>query len=181
MKERGALVALGAWLMGSIAMILVATRNFHLVDELLGTSANPRFHALARSLGAASARDFLRYLSSELNREYFYLWTATQFPLGVLTCLMLPRARRRLTMLATLLAAVELSMTPWITAVGRSLDFVPHEPAPPALDTFWKLHISFSGLDVVKLITVVIAICWLVRGERPLALPEAELEATAPP
>jgi hypothetical protein len=180
MRERGALVALGAWLMGSIAMILVATRNFHLVDELLQSSANLRFHALARSLGAGSARDFLRYLSSELNREYFYLWTATQFPLGVLTCLSLPRERRRLAMLATLLAALELSLTPWITSVGRSLDFVPHEPAPPALDTFWKLHITFSVLDVAKLILVVVAIFLLVRGQRPLLLEETDAETAAP-
>src|SRR4051812_5111185 len=169
MKKRGALVALGAWLMGSIAMILVATRNFHLVDELLRSSANLRFHALTRSLGSDSAREFLRYLSSELNREYFYLWTATQFPIGVLICLLLPRERRRLPMLGTLLAALELSMTPWITTVGRSLDFVPHEPAPPALDTFWKLHIAFTVADVSKLIVIVVAICWLVRGERTLA------------
>jgi len=83
MKDRWALCALGGWLMGSVIMFVVATRNFRLVDELLRASPNASFQALVAQTGAPAIRDLLRYLSSELNREYFRLWNLTQLPAGV--------------------------------------------------------------------------------------------------
>ena len=52
MKDRWALCALGAWLMGSVIMIAVATRNFRLVDELLQASPNAHFQELVQRWGA---------------------------------------------------------------------------------------------------------------------------------
>ena len=40
MKQRWALVLLGAWTMGSICMSLVATQNFYTVDRLLVSPSN---------------------------------------------------------------------------------------------------------------------------------------------
>jgi hypothetical protein len=168
MKERWALVALGAWLMGSVAMIVVATKNFHLVDQLLQSSGSVPFRGLLRSLGAVALRDLLRYLSSELNRTYFLLWTSAQLLLALACRLLAPRDRRRTWLTVPLvIAGVELALTPWITQVGRTLDFVPHEPPPPALATFWTLHVFFTVADVLKLILVVVAVFGLVRAEPP--------------
>lgn len=172
MKERWALVALGAWLMGSVAMIVVATKNFHLVDQLLQSSGSVPFRALLRSLGAGALRDLLRYLSSELNRTYFLLWTSTQLLLALACRLLAARDRRVWLTLALIIAGVELALTPWITQVGRTLDFVPHEPPPPELATFWKLHVFFTVADVLKLILVVVAVFALARTE-PAQQPEA--------
>jgi hypothetical protein len=60
-----------------------------------------------------------------------------------------------LTGLGILLAitiAMAFYLTPQIIAVGRPLDFVPREPAPPALVQFGRLHAAYSILDLGKLL-----------------------------
>ena len=83
-RRQWALVILGAWIAGSICMSVVATENFYTIDRLLASRANPTFAAAVDRLGAAEARDLLRYLSSELNRLYFQLWNGAQIVLGAL-------------------------------------------------------------------------------------------------
>jgi hypothetical protein len=169
MKDRWALCALGAWLMGSVIMILVATRNFRLVDELLQASPNAHFQELVQRWGPGPTRDLLRYLSSELNREYFQLWNIVQLVLGSALLLLLARrgshagARRLLTAATFLVLSVSLTLAPRITAVGRSLDFLPHEPAPPELQHFWRLHITYTVLELAKLVLLGLAAIWLAR------------------
>src|SRR2546422_9027546 len=84
MKERWALVVMGAWLAGSICSSVVATENFYTIDRLLAGSSNAAFSHAVRQLGQPQARDLLRYLSSELNRLYFQIWNWSQLVLGVL-------------------------------------------------------------------------------------------------
>jgi len=171
MKDRWALCALGGWLMGSVIMFVVATRNFRLVDELLRASPNASFQALVAQTGAPAIRDLLRYLSSELNREYFRLWNLTQLALGVLAAWLLAHASerraRRLVLAALALVAVLLAgLTPPIISVGRSLDFVPRDPPPPALATFWPLHIGYTVLDLAKTVLIGLAAYWTVRSAK---------------
>ena len=46
-RTRGwALVAMGAWLAGSICMSIVATENFYTVDRLLDSSPSAAFNAV---------------------------------------------------------------------------------------------------------------------------------------
>ena len=82
MKQRWALVVMGAWLMGSVAMSVVATENFYTVDRLLAASSNGRFSSMVQTLGPAASRELLRYLSSELNRLYFQMWNVAQLILA---------------------------------------------------------------------------------------------------
>src|SRR5438128_9333752 len=82
MRQRWVLVAMGAWIAGSISMSVVATENFYTIDRLLASSPDPTFARAVRQLGQPQARDLLRYLSSELNRLYFQMWNAAQLPLG---------------------------------------------------------------------------------------------------
>jgi hypothetical protein len=83
-KQRWALVAMGAWIAGSVCMSAVATENFYTIDRLLAGSPNPAFSAAVHRLGEPQARDLLRYLSSELNRLYFQMWNAVQLGLGLI-------------------------------------------------------------------------------------------------
>jgi len=78
------LVVMGAWLTGTIVFAIVATENFYTIDRLLASRTRPAFAAAVDHLGQTSARDLLRYLSSELNRLYFQLWNWMQLGIGVL-------------------------------------------------------------------------------------------------
>jgi hypothetical protein len=57
-----------------------------------------------------------------------------------------------------------LWLQPEITAVGRGLDFVPREPAPPALSRFWVLHGAYTVLELVKLLIGVVVTVWMGRS-----------------
>jgi hypothetical protein len=174
---------LGAWLMGSAIAFAVAPTNFHRIDELLAASDNASFRALIERVGAADTRDLLRYLASELNRVLFAGWNVAQAGLGTLALVFAWRARaerslRRLVLAATLIVAVLLLvLTPWITGVGRSLDFVPREPPPPQLGRFQLLHVAYTALDVIKVACLSIALYRIVRAAPGSAEPAREPSA----
>jgi hypothetical protein len=172
MKSRWALCVLGGWAMGSVIMFVVATKNFWVVDELLRGSENPKFHSLVELWGAAPMREVLRYLSSELNREYFQLWNFVQIGLAALVLWLVARQpgyeRTRGVMGATLAIVVAIALLGGsIATVGRSLDFVPRDPAPPALGRFWIMHIAYLVMDLGKLLVLGTATVWLVRRAEP--------------
>jgi hypothetical protein len=175
---------LGAWLMGSAIAFAVAPTNFRRVDELLSASDNASFRALVERVGAAETRDLLRYLASELNRVLFAGWNVAQAVLGALALVLAWRAAsdlralRRLVLAATLIVALLLVVfTPWITSVGRSLDFVPRQPAPPQLGRFQLLHVAYTALDLIKVVFVALALYRLVRAGR--SSPESARESAA--
>ena len=162
MKQRWALVILGAWLMGSICMSVVATENFYTVDRLLA-APHTALTAAVQKLGQPAARDLLRYLSSELNRLYFQLWNVAQLVLGVLVWWLIRETRGQtptagltpvrwgvLAMLAVVVLML-VYLTPAIVSLGRELDFVPRDPAPPGMSRFWVLHAAYTSLEMLKL------------------------------
>jgi hypothetical protein len=164
-----AMFALGAWLAGSVLISVVATQNFRTVDRLLDESKNAAFSSAVGRIGHSAARDTLRYLSSELNRLYFGLWNVAQVILGVLVFWLIsggPASRARVVIAGML--AITLFMlvwlTPQVTAVGRSLDFIPREPPPPALRRFWILHGLYTSLELVKLALGAVAAVWIGRA-----------------
>lgn len=176
MKDRLVLCLLGAWSMGSVMLFVVAPRNFHVIDELLAGSANPSFRGLVEHVGRAPTRELLRYLSSELNREFFWLWNVGQAALGALVLALSwrasPRRVRHLVLAAIgLVLLLLIVFTPMITSVGRSLDFVPREPPPPQLARFGLLHVLYTALDLAKLVCLALATVWLVRAEPRPARP----------
>lgn len=156
-KERWALVLMGAWIAGTVFVTVVATQNFHTVDRLLAGSDNAAFSAVVDELGPQRARDLLRYLSSELNRLYFQWWNVLQVVLGAAVLWLTarrPDARSLRVGVTAMLAVVVVMlawMTPEITAIGRRLDFVSRDPAPPELSRFWVLHAAYTALEVAKL------------------------------
>jgi len=170
-RQRMALLLIGAWIMGSICSSIVAAENFYTIDRLIAASSNAAFARAVEQLGQAHARDFLRYLSSELNRLYFQLWNVAQLPLGALTLTLImtgPRTRRRAVaarVVAAMLAIVVLMiayLTPQIVALGRSLDFMPRDPSPPGMQRFWVLHAVYTSLEMLKLATGCLVAYWIV-------------------
>ena len=164
MKTRWTLFILGAWTMGSICMSIVATENFYTIDRLLESSSKAEFYAAAQKLGHTPARDLLRYLSSELNRLYFQGWNVTQLVLGVAALSLAGRVPRVRWGIVTMLAIVLLMLaylTPQIVTLGRSLDFVPRDPAPAGMQKFWILHAAYTSLEMLKLVVGLIVTWWI--------------------
>ena len=190
MKRRWALVVIGAWLIGSICMSVIASENFYTVDHLLGASSNAAFTELVQKLGQPAARELLRFLSSELNRLYFQMWNVAQAVLGV-TMLWLvsgseeqdparvlrsdraatqarradpagPAGKGVIVMLAIVVLMLAY-LTPAIVSLGRELDFVPRDPAPPGMSRFWVLHAAYTSLEMIKLLVGGLVAFWLTR------------------
>lgn len=170
MKERWAIFILGFWLSGTIFVAVVATENFRTVDRLLTESRHPTFASLVEQLGRADARELLRHLSSELNRRYFQLWNLTQLAAGALVLWLIARVpsaagvRWAVAAMVAIAGVMLVWLTPAITSIGRTLDFVPRDPPPPALGRFWTLHALYLALDACKLALGVIATVWIARG-----------------
>ena len=49
-------------------------------------------------------------------------------------------------------------------SLGRSLDFVPRDPAPPGMQKFWILHAAYTSLEMVKLLVAVVVTWWITRS-----------------
>jgi hypothetical protein len=169
--KQWAMFVLGVWMAGTILVAVAAAQNFYTVDRLLAGSANATFRSVTDGLGLAPSRDLLRYLASELNRLYFRLWAATQFVLGIVILGLIGRpttpARIRWALVAMLaiVAVMSVGLVPPIVSVGRSLDFVPRDPPPPALRTFGLLHTAYVGLDGVKVVLGALVAVWIHRSD----------------
>jgi hypothetical protein len=55
-------------------------------------------------------------------------------------------------------------MTPAIVALGRTLDFVPRDPAPPGMQRFWILHAAYTTLEMIKLLVGGVVAFWIARS-----------------
>lgn len=149
---------------------VVATENFYTIDRLLARPTNSTFPSLVERLGHPQAREVLRYLSSELNRLYFQLWNVMQLAVGLLVLWLIarkPSAAKAQWGVVGMLGVVALMMlwlAPEIVSVGRSLDFVPRDPPPPALGRFWILHTTYAVLETGKLVAGVIVAVWIARS-----------------
>lgn len=173
MKTHAAMFCLGVWVMGTVCVSIVAMQNFYTVDRLLDGPSHPTFTAFVEDAGREDARNVLRYLSSELNRLFFQLWNVAQLGLGAAALWLLwdlrsaAAARLRWTLVAMLAVVVVLTVgiTPQILAIGRSIDFVPRDPPPPAVATFGALHAAYTLLELAKCGGAVVVALWMIlRG-----------------
>jgi hypothetical protein len=166
MKQRVALVLMGAWIAGSIAMSIVATQNFFTIDRLLAESPNAAFKDAVQRLGQPPARDLLRYLSSELNRLYFEYWNFAQGLVGAIVLLLVVESPRRVRFGVMAMLGIVLVMGVMMVQIvwlGRTLDFVPREPPPPGMQRFWMLHTAYTSLEMIKLLVGIVVTFWIAR------------------
>ena len=172
MRTNAALFCLGAWVMGTVCVSVVAMQNFYTIDRLLAGPSHDAFAGFVADAGRESARNVLRYLSSELNRLYFQLWNWGQLALGGATLLLvwrLPGAARLRLLVGAMLVLVALLafwLMPQITAAGRGIDFVPRDPPPPAVATFGVLHAVYTSLELLKCVAALGAAVWVARLSR---------------
>src|SRR6266853_4312662 len=97
---------LGAWIAGSLFMIMVATQNFRSVDRLL--AAPGRAGAQVETMGHDAARAFLRYQVSEQNRWYFETWEKVQLALGAVLIVAAMSTQKTFRFLVALMLALLL-------------------------------------------------------------------------
>jgi hypothetical protein len=116
-------------------------------------------------------RVVIRYMASEVNRSLFAGYGVLQIGFGAILFLLVllqkPRHTLDIGLVASMLVlAIFLSLviTPMITSLGRSIDFLPRNPPPPVMPRFWMLHGSFTGLDGVKLLAGIgLMLRWVFR------------------
>lgn len=153
-----AIAVLAFWIAINLAVWFTATRTFS-TAERIQKSPNPKFSQAVEPIGKQNVRETLRYLASEINRTYFNAYAWAQVILGAILFFLVWRESPR-SNLDTALAGgmlvialvVSFVLTPWISSLGRALDFVPRSPAPAQMSRFWMLHGAFTGLDGIKLL-----------------------------
>ncbi len=169
--ERLALLVVGLWLGLLVSSSAVATTNFRTVDRLLGPGIRPELAQRLAPLPAGERRVAFRHLASEVNRWLFGTGSRAQLLLALVVAALLwpaggaPRALALAALLVT--AAQAFGLTPAITQLGRTLDFVPR-PLPSELARrFGLLHGSYVVGELVKLSLLVGVAALLLR--RPSA------------
>jgi hypothetical protein len=150
-------LVLGGWVSGTLFMWFVATQNFAAVDRIL--AAPPAaFHSITASLDAAQAREVLRYEASELNRLYFDRWGYAQVLLALLGVALAWKGGRRLRagvlVAAVIVVGLQFYVVPETIRIGRSIDFQPRQPETARQAEFWRLHNAYTGLDMLKFLTL---------------------------
>ena len=156
------------WIGLNLFVWFAATRTFSTVERIL-KSPDPRFSQAVEPLGDEPTRQVLRYAASEINRRYFRAYGWVEILLGVVLLGLLWRQMPRDTVgvavvsgMLALVVALTLIVTPWMTSLGRTLDFAPRTPEPPQMRRFWMLHGAFTSLDAVKFLAgLVLLIRWL--------------------
>ncbi len=159
---------LGIWMGWTLFMWFAAGRSFAAVDRI-SSSPGPEFEKLIQPLGPENTRLALRHAASEINRKLFGGYGWTQIALGVILLVLLwletPRDAVALTLVGGMLALVlvlSLVITPWMSSLGRSIDFTRESASEEVLRRFWTLHGAFTGLDIVKLIIgLILLVRWI--------------------
>lgn len=170
---------LGGWVFLTVVLGYVAGSNFRVLDPDRLRNADAVYGGFETP---EERRLALRYAASELNRHYFVHFTLVQVGLGAVSLALLVLSGEAGPWRATALSGALLvsgffatSLTPEIVERGRAIDFVAREPEPPPeVDTFYRLHALYLGLDGAKLLLLAGLTVSLVRSGpgasgRPLA------------
>lgn len=147
---------LGLWLGGGLLMAWIATESFRSVDQLL-SAPGPVAAIQIKALGPGGARALLRYQAAEQNRQYFETWELLQLVLGAsfLSFLLFGSNEGKFSMLLLLLmflitTAQRFYMTPELSALGRTFDFIPADMPSVERNKFWMLHGIYTGSEILK-------------------------------
>jgi hypothetical protein len=161
---------MAVWLTGSVFITVVATQNFLTIDRLIAGSSNGVFNTLVVTMESPTARELMRYLSSELNRLYFQYWNIVQLPVGVVALRLvsgIPGSRYATWGIAAMVFVVLFLMafiTPPLLSIGREIDFLARDPLPPQMRTFGLLHTTYSALTIVNVILGVLVTLWIQKA-----------------
>ena len=149
------LFVLGIWCGCSVFMWLVATQNFGVAKALQAAPASG-FAQTTSGLDAEAIRLATRHQAGEVNRLFFDGWGMVQIPIALIAfglAWSLKSGRTVLVMVGVMLVIVvafQLYVVPETIRLGRAMDFVPRDPLPPEDAMFWRLHHTYTGLDMFK-------------------------------
>ncbi len=172
MKGKGLLLfVLGLWCGGTLFMWSVATQNFAVAQQLLD-DPSPEFSATAAALSHENLRLTLRHQASEVNRLFFDRWGLVQVPVALLALGLAWRSGSgKLVVAFTVLMLLivlflQFYVVPETVRLGRILDFLPRTAEPPAAAPFWRLHHTYTGLDMLKFLLAAVSGLLLTRKDR---------------
>jgi predicted MFS family arabinose efflux permease len=139
------------------------------VDHLL--AAPPRMAGLSiEALGESTARTFLRFYSSELNRWYFDIWEIVQMVLGV--CLIATLAaggnRRRSTivlcsLMLVMVLILHFAIAPELNRLGRVLDFFPAHRYTADRGRYFNFRTAYMVVEALKVLFGMMLLSSLLR------------------
>lgn len=164
------LLLLGGWLFLSVSMAFVASANFRVLDAERLRQADEIYAEIPA--GEERHRD-LRYAASEINRYLFSVYSAVHLVVAaaafaLVWIVRLPR--RRLLWIAPALGVglalallFALWFTPTMVELGREIDFMARDPAPPPVRQFFQLHQINVTLEMIKLGLITAVAVALVR------------------
>jgi hypothetical protein len=164
-----AALLLGIWLGWTVFMFFVAGASFATVERIL-RNPTPGLAQAAKPLAATDMRLLFRYFAAELNHRVFAAYGWGQIVIGAVLLWLLTRKSPQdavsLALAGALLSIaviLGLVVTPEMRELGRSLDFVARDPAPPSLTHFQSLHRAYTVLDTTKfVIGIALAVRWLL-------------------
>jgi hypothetical protein len=137
-------------------MAWIAIQSFRSVDQLLA-APGPVVAIQIKALGPGGARALLRYQAAEQNRSFFETWEFLQLILGVgfFSFLLLGSNEGKASLLLLLLmllivAAQRFFMTPQLSSLGRTFDFIPADLPSIERNRFWMLHSLYTGSEILK-------------------------------
>src|SRR5580700_8167296 len=150
---------LGAWLGGSILMILIQVENLRFTASLLSTPSDQAADLLQKTVPRENVQLLMRYQAAEQNRRYSYVWEEAQVGLALILggCLFLGTQRRIFPMmfcgLMLLMVIFEhLGVTPELVYRGRAADFPPGNTAYGAQTRVWALDQVYAWVEGTKLV-----------------------------
>jgi hypothetical protein len=164
---------LGIWLGGGLIMAWFGARSFSTPDRLVN-QPNPAFALQAKPLGTAT-RAVLKHEVVEMNRWLFQSWENLQIVIGIFFfCYVLfGTMEGKFTLLLALtmliLTAVQrIGMSPALSSLGASLDYLPQESIASERAKFWLLHSAYIGVELTKLGLGVIVIAIVLSRSRAM-------------
>ena len=168
------LFLLGAWTAGTLFMWQVAIQNFA-VAERVAASGDEGLRLVTGDLSDEGLREALRFQASEVNRLFFTGWGWVQFPLAGAVLLLAWRSQTGLApaVLAGIMLALVVLMTvflvPESVRLGRLIDFAADGDLVETRDTFWVLHHTYTGFDMLKIALGLAGAGLVFRRSRPAA------------
>jgi hypothetical protein len=171
--RRIAAFLLGAWLAGSLLVLIVCFGNLASVDEAMSI-ANTDAQRILAHVGSDNARMLLRALVAAGNSRLLSGWELAQAPLGILLVLMLfvERPTRLLAVLAAVMLLLvgfeHVLLTPEIDWLSQALAFAREGAALTQRARLHTMHHIYGIVEGMKLLfgCVLALILFVMRGGR---------------
>lgn len=137
-------------------MAWFGARSFSTPDRLINRS-NPAFALETKPLGSAT-RTVLKHEVAEMNRWLFQSWENLQITIGAFffCYLLFGTMEGKFTLLLALLMLVltavqRIGVSPALSVLGGTLDYLPPETVATERAKFWLLHSAYIGMELAKL------------------------------